>query len=123
MKIKALLFVIFTIFLFALGVLVTTLFNASPVTPDAVAMLYVSLYLALFGLIFFFILINICLLTKVTPGPVTLKTICRLTLIIDLLLVALLALKAYNVLNWPTSIILALVALIIGVIFKRRSKS
>lgn len=123
MKIKALLFVIFTIFLFAFGVLVTTLFNTAPVTPDAVAMFYASLALSLFGLIFFVMFVIIRLQTQVYPGLSAIKAMLRQTLVIDILAIALLALKANNVLNWATAIVLTVVAVIIGVILKRRKKS
>lgn len=121
MKIKALLFVIFTISLFAFGVLVTTLFNTAPVTSDAIAMFYVSLFIVLFGVIFFLITVLIRLQTQVTPGLTVVKTILRLSFIADILLVALLALKANNVLNWATTLVLTVVAMIIGVMFKRRT--
>lgn len=120
MKVKALLFVIFTIFLFALGILVTTLFNSAPTAPDAVAMFYASLFLALFGLIFFIMLIVMYLKTKVTPGFSTLKTLVGLVLTADALLIALLVLKANEILNWATSIVLALLAVITSVVLKRR---
>ncbi|MEK7171078.1 MAG: hypothetical protein AAB774_02130 [Patescibacteria group bacterium] len=123
MKIKALLFVIFTVFLFALGVLVTTLFNTSPVTPDAVAMFYASLGLTLFGLIFFVIFVIVRLQTQVNPGLSAIKAMLRQTLVVDILVVVMLALKSNNVLNWATAIVLTVVAAIIGVILKRRKKS
>lgn len=122
MRIKALLFVIFTVFLFALGVLVTTLFNAAPVTPDAVAMFYASLALTIFGLIFFIIFIIVRLQTQITPGLSAIKAMLRQSLVVDILAIALLALKANNVLNWATAIVLTVVALIIGVILKRRKR-
>lgn len=120
MKTKALLFVIFTIFLFALGVLVTTLFNTAPVTLDAVAMLYASLGLTLYGLIFFMFMVFVRLQTQVTPGLSTIKSLLRLTFVVDALIIILLALKANDVLSWPTAIVLAVVAMIIGVVMKRR---
>ncbi|MDP3993308.1 MAG: hypothetical protein Q8Q05_03815 [bacterium] len=120
MKTKALLFIIFTIFLFALGVLVTTLFNTAPVTLDAVAMLYASLGLTLYGLIFFILIVVVRLQTQVTPGLSTIKSILRLTFVVDALIISLLALKANDVLSWPTAIVLAVVAMIIGVVMKRR---
>ncbi len=120
MKTKALLFVIFTIFLFALGVLVTTLFNTAPVTLDAVAMLYASLGLTLYGLIFFIFIVVVRLQTQVTPGLSTIKSLLRLTFVVDALIIILLALRANEVLSWPTAIVLAVVAMIIGVVMKRR---
>ena len=120
MKTKALLFVIFTIFLFALGVLVTTLFNTAPVTLDAVAMLYASLGLTLYGLIFFIFIVVVRLQTQVTPGLSTIKSLLRLTFVVDALIIILLALRANDVLSWPTAIVLAVVAMIIGVVMKRR---
>lgn len=122
MRIKALLFVIFTVFLFALGVLVTTLFNTAPVTPDAVAMFYASLSLTLFGLIFFIIFIIVRLQTQIIPGLSAIKAMLRQSLVVDILAIAMLALKANNVLNWATAIVLTVVALIIGVVLKRRKK-
>ena len=41
----------------------------------------------------------------------------------DALAIALLALRANNVLSWPTSIVLVVVTIIIGIILKRRIKS
>ena len=43
--------------------------------------------------------------------------------IFDALAIALLALRANNVLSWPTSIVLVVVTIIIGIILKRRIKS
>lgn len=122
MKVRALLFVIFTVCLFALGVLVTTLFNTAPATNDAVAMFYGSLSITLFGLIFFLLIAFTRIQTHVNPGLGALKVMLRASLIIDILVVALLALKANNVLNWATSIVLVLVAIIIGIILKKRAK-
>lgn len=123
MRIKALLFVIFTVFLFALGVLVTTLFNTAPVTPDAVAMFYASLALTLFGLIFFVIFIIVRLQTQITPGLSAIKAMLRLAFIVDALIISLLALKANDVLSWATAIVLAVVAVIVGVVLKRRKNT
>jgi len=123
MKIKALLFVIFTISLFALGVLVTTLFNTAPATNDAVAMFYASLFIALFGIIFFLLLLFTRLQTQVSPGLAAIKMMLRLAAVFDALIIALLALRSNNVLSWPTAIVLFVVTIIIGVMLKRRVKS
>ncbi|MDO8650155.1 MAG: hypothetical protein Q7K33_02475 [Candidatus Berkelbacteria bacterium] len=122
MKVRALLFVIFTVCLFALGVLVTTIFNTAPATNDAVAMFYASLFITLFGLIFFLLIAFTRLQTHVNPGLAALKVMLRFAVITDVLIVALLALKANNVLNWATSIVLVVVAIIIGVVLKKRTK-
>lgn len=100
----------------------TTLFNTAPSTNDAVVMFYASLSITLFGLIFFLLFAFTRIQTHVVPGLAALKVMLRTSLIIDVLAVALLALKANNVLNWATSIVLTVVAVIIGVVLKRRVK-
>lgn len=123
MKVKALLFVIFTICLFSFGVLITTLFNTAPTTNDAVAMFYASLSITLFGVIFFLLMLLSWLQTHVSLGFATLMDILRLAVIIDVLIIALLALEANNVLNWATSVVLVVLTVIVGVVIKRRNKS
>lgn len=100
----------------------TTIFNTAPATNDAVSMFYASLFITLFGLIFFLLIALTRLQTHVNPGLAALKVMLRVAVITDVLIVALLALKANNVLSWATSIVLVVVAVIIGVVLKKRAK-
>ena len=121
MKIKPLLFVIFTVSLFALGVLVTTLFNTAPTTTDAITMFFGSLFIALFGVITTILVLWLYLRTRVAVGVAALKSILRQSLIIDCFAIVLLTLKANDVLNWATSVTLAVVALIAALILVKRN--
>lgn len=121
MKVKPLLFVVFTVSLFALGVLVTTLFNTAPTTRDAVVMFYGSLFIALFGVVTLILVSWLYLRTRVAVGSTVLKSVLRQSLIIDGFAVVLLALKANNVLNWATSMTLAALTLIAALILVKRN--
>ena len=120
MKIKALFFIIFTVTLFALGVLITTLFNTGPVTKDAVILFYASLFLVAFGTLFFTLLLVIYQRTGVIPGRTMSVAVIRGVLVFDFLIVALLALKAEDILTWPNALVLALATSISTVLLRRR---
>ncbi|MEX0594777.1 MAG: hypothetical protein WD157_01610, partial [Patescibacteria group bacterium] len=53
MKTKVLVFLIFTVTLFAIGTLVTILFNMPPDNRSVLAMFYTCVFLLIFGAVFF----------------------------------------------------------------------
>ena len=120
MKYKLALFSIFTISIFALGVLITTLFNTAPVATENVIMFYISLFLTFFGIIFF--LLHLLARRKYgeTMSMTILFSLVKTTIIIDLLLIILLFLQSKSVLNLPTAAVLAVAALIIIAINRKR---
>lgn len=120
MKSRVLVFIIFTISLFALGLLVTTLFNTSPTSLENVLMMYFSLFLTLVGLFFF---INYGATYKrmaTSPNLTSVWSMLKLALILDVLILTLIFLKSTQVLNAPTTIILMIVAVIVALITKKR---
>lgn len=116
---RVLMFIVFTISIFASGVLITTLFNSAPTDKTVVVMFYSSLFLTLYGLIFWLFWFINRIKTGLAPNISLLKTILRLTLIADLLLITLLFLGSNKILNWPIAIILILVAMILGLFSKQ----
>jgi len=120
MKTRALLFVVFTIALFALGVLITTLFNTSPGTKDALAMFYVSTFLFLFGLVFFGGYAFIWLRAGGAPVGQPVFSLIRSTLIFDLFLLAILLMRSSGVLDWATSAVLLAAAVILTLVIRKR---
>jgi len=116
---RVLMFIVFTISIFASGVLITTLFNSAPTDKTVVVMFYSSLFLTLYGLIFWLFWFINRIKTGLAPNISLLKTILRLTLIADLLLITLLFLGSNKILNWPIAIILIVVAMILGLFSKR----
>jgi len=119
MKARAALFIVFTLTLFAMGVLITTLFNTAPSTRDALPLFYVSALIFLFGLVFLSSFAFYWFRHRVIPVGLTLNLIIRLSIVTDLFVLALLALEASNVLSWATSLVL-LVAAIIGMFIFRK---
>jgi len=116
---RVLMFIVFTISIFASGVLITTLFNSAPTDKTVVVMFYSSLFLTLYGLIFWLFWFINRIKTGLAPNISLLKTILRLTLIADFLLITLLFLGSNKILNWPIAIILILVAMILGLFSKQ----
>ena len=120
MKTKATLFIIFTVMLFAFGVLITTLFNTAPTTKDAILMFYISGYLVLFGLLFYGQYIFRWLKDRSTPASLTITGMVRSSLIIDLFLLIILAFRAGGVLNLATAMVLIVAAFIVMLVTKKR---
>ena len=120
MKTRAILFIIFTVALFALGVLITTVFNAAPTGRDAMLMFYVSAALFLFGLIFFGLYFFWWIRRQTPPTGLAVGAIARASLVADLFLLLILALRAGDVLIWATALVLLVAAFILTLILRRR---
>jgi len=120
MKPKVLLFGIFTISLFAFGVLITTLFNSAPIATENIIMFYSSLFLSLLGIIFFINYLLVSNKTKTEPSLSTVWSILKLAVITDLLLILLIFLKSKEVLNTATAVTLTVIALIIALVTRKR---
>lgn len=120
MKTKTLLFVIFTLMLFSLGILVTTLFNTTPNSADAIGMFYTSAFLFFFGVLFFGSYLGLRIVRKIEPGASLILTILRSVFVLDLFLLSMMAMRGNKVLNWPSAIVLLLAAMVAVFVLRRR---
>lgn len=120
MKTKALLFVNFTVTLFAGGVLITTLFNTAPSTKDAMVMFYSSSFIFLFGLLFFSWFYLSWLRLSTAPHGSAVTGLVRNSLIIDSFILAILALRANGVLNLATGLVLLVGTVILMLVLRKK---
>lgn len=120
MKIKVLLFALFAISLFALGVLITTLFNTNPTSSDVLGLFYVALFVTLYGLVFYAMLI-LAYLRHQAPAQISwVKSNLRLSGVISLFAVAILALQAQRLLNFATFLVLVAASIMLELMMRRR---
>lgn len=120
MKIKVLLFALFAISLFALGVLITTLFNTNPTSSDVLGLFYIALFVTLYGLVFYAMLI-FAYLRHQAPAQISwVKSSLRLSGVVSLLMVGLLALQAQRLLNIATFLVLVVASVMLELMMRRR---
>lgn len=119
MRTKSLIFSIFTILLFALGLLITVIFNMVPDTTPVLVMFYASLFFSVFGLIFFtFYLVQYKQSETLPPWSRTVAAL-RWSFLTSLAAVILLMLKSVDLLNAATLAII-IVATFMGEVLLRR---
>ena len=119
MRTKSLIFSIFTILLFALGLLITVIFNMTPDTTTVLVMFYASLFFSVFGLIFFtFYLVQYKQSETLPPWSRTVAAL-RWAFLTSLTAVIILMLKSVDLLNAATLAII-IVATFTGEVLLRR---
>lgn len=121
MKTRVLLFLIFAIMVFALGTVVTVLFNTAPTSNDIVALFYISLFCTLFGITFFAVYSVSYLRLQALPDWQSTASALRLATVLAALISALLLIRSVNLLNAATFIILIILAVASELILRRRS--
>jgi|GEM_PF-1911798 len=121
MKTRVLLFLLFTITVFAIGTLVTVLFNTTPSSTGVVALFYTSFFATLFGLIFFSVYGLAYLRLQAIPNWQSTLTALRLGVVGSTLFSVLLAIRSVNLLNLATFIILVILAVAAELVMRKRS--
>ncbi|QQG50108.1 MAG: hypothetical protein HZB70_00790 [Candidatus Berkelbacteria bacterium] len=121
MKTKVLLFLIFAVTIFALGTVVTVLFNTAPTSADVIALFYLALLVAVFGIIFFATYSFHYLKLQAIPSWQSTIGAMRLGLVGGLLIIALLAIRSVDYLNTATFIVLFLLAIATELILRKRT--
>ena len=120
MKTKSLLFGLFTLTLFAIGSLVTVLFNTTPSTTDVILLFYVAYFLSVFGVVFFTLfLVSYSRNRSIPPWQSTLGNF-RYAAVIGALTTILIVLNSYNLLSWPITIVVAIGLVVAELIWRRR---
>lgn len=120
MKLKVLLFSIFSISLFSLGVLITTISNTAPTSLDVIGMFYVSLFFTLYGIIFFFLLCLAYLRLQAMPPVTQVISLIRLSGLVSLFVIGILAIQSLDLLNIATFLALLAAAVILELVMRRR---
>lgn len=122
MKTKTILFGLFAITLFALGVTVTLLFNSAPTDNRLIAYLFLSLFVSIFGLAFFIQLtVNFFRFHSVPPWQSTL-TSGRYSALLALFLTLSLLLRSYKLWNIATGIVLVVITVVLDLLWRGRLK-
>lgn len=122
MKNRILLFTIFTVTLFSLGLLMTVLFNTTPADRSSILLLYCALGLGLIGVIFFAQYIT-ALIAGHSSGSLwqTILSQLRFSTIATALLVTLLLLQASRLLNIASAVVLIVLAIMAELILRKRT--
>ena len=123
MKTKSLLFGLFTITIFAFGVMVTVLFNTAPTSTDVIVLFFASLLLTLFGGIFFGLFFTNYLRFRATPPWQSTLMSFRWAAIVSALIVLVVSMKTYGLLTLPVIIIIAVALLLFELLWRRRSQT
>ena len=121
MKTRVLLFLFFTITIFALGTVISILFNTAPTSREIIALLYFALFTTIFGVVFFAVYSFHYLRQQAIPSWQSTLTAVRLGLVIGLLVDILLAIRSVNLLNTATFIILVLIAVAAELLLRKRT--
>lgn len=120
MKTRVLLFVIFTTTLLAAGTLATLLFNVPPTEARTLTLFYSSLFLLIFGLVFFSGYgINQYRFQALPPWEQT-ATVSRYGALLALLMVLSLLVSAYVGLSWPLFIVLVVLVIFSEILWRKR---
>jgi len=121
MRTRVLLFAVFTISLFALGVLITTIFNTAPGPFEVLTLFYISFFLTAFGAIFFTLYLRYYLTAPtVIPGWQQTAASFRIAVLISSLLSIMLALQASKLLNLGTVLVLVVAVVLLELVVRRR---
>ncbi len=120
MKTKVLLFLLFTLTLFAIGTLITILFNVPPSGTNALVMFYGAIFILIFGLVFFVGYgVNRYRFQALPPWQQT-ATVSRYGILTGLLAVLSLVVSAYIGLSWPLFIVLIALVVFTEVLWRKR---
>lgn len=120
MKTKALLFLLFTLTLFAAGTLVTLLFNLPPAGIKTLTLFYGAIFLLIFGLVFFVGYgVNRYRFQALPPWQQT-ATVSRYGILLGALTVLSLVVSAYIGLSWPLFIVLIALVVFSEVLWRKR---
>lgn len=122
MRNRVVLFSIFTVTLFSLGLLMTVLFNTTPTDRSSILLLYAALGLGLVGVVFFAQYIT-ALIAGHSSGSLwqTILGQLRLSTIISALVVILLLLQASRLLNVASAVVLIVLAAMAELILRKRT--
>ncbi len=121
MKTKVLIFLIFTISVFAIGTLITVLFNTAPTSRDVIALFYLALFASIFGVAFFINYGFNYLKFQALPSWNSTAGALRLSTVISVLGCVMLSVRSVKLLNWITFVILIILAVAAELILRRRS--
>ncbi len=120
MKTRVLLFFLFSVTVFAVGTLITVLFNTAPATSEVIALFYTSLLLTVFGLVFFLIYGLASLRFQAIPDWRTTTGAFRMSGITAVLTAVILGIQSVSLLNAATLIILVLLAAAAELLLRRK---
>lgn len=120
MKTRALLFFLFTLSVFAIGTVITVLFNTVPTNTEVIALLYLSLFVAVFGAVFFTTYLFSYLRAQALPGWEQTLSSLRLGTVLGAMVITLLAIRSINLLNIPTFIIIVLLTFAAEIMLRRK---
>ena len=120
MRLKVIIFAIFTITLFALGVLITTLFNTTPTSNDVITMFYIAAFLTLAGLLFFALYVLKYLRAAGSVGTSGVLSNLRTALVLAVFSVLVMVMQSQSLLNWATAAVLIVAAIISELMLKKR---
>jgi hypothetical protein len=120
MKTKSLLFILFTATLFAIGTIITLLFNTAPTETATIATLYISIFVAILGVIFFgFYGYNYYNHASTPPWKSTAASL-RWGFLTGCFVVVSLMLSSYSALNTPTFLVLIVATIIVEFVWRKR---
>lgn len=119
MRTRILLFLTFTITLVSLGLTTTVLFNSAPEGIDVLSLFYGSLFISLFGLVFFaFYLLNYFRNLSIPPWQQTVNAL-RWAGLAGACCIVLLLLQANRVLNIATLMIVLVAIVLLELVLRR----
>lgn len=121
MKTKVLLFLLFTLTAFAIGTVVTLLFNTAPTSKEIIALFYISLFATIFGLVFFTIYSFFYLRLQAIPPWLSTVSAIRLGVVTAGLITVLLAVRSVEMLNTATFVILVVLAGVAELLLRRKT--
>lgn len=120
MKTKVLLFIIFTATLFALGTIITLMFNSAPETGSVLTVFYTAVFTLIFGLVFFGgYWINHSRFQALPPWQQT-ASVLRYGFLLGLLVVLLILVSAYVGLSVPLFLVLLSLIAFAEILWRKR---
>lgn len=123
MRTKVLIFALFALTLIALGTLVTVIFNTAPATRDVIWLFYVSLWLTVFGLVFFGLFARNFTRNRTTPPWQSTLAAFRYSVVGATLASVLIALNANNLLTIPNALVVFLALGLAELTWRRRGST
>lgn len=120
MKTKVLLFIIFTATLFALGTIITLMFNSPPESASVLAMFYFAVFVLVFGIVFFVGYgVNHSRFQALPPWQQT-ASVLRYGLLLGLLTVLVVLVSAYVGLSTPLFLVLLSLVVLAEILWRKR---
>ena len=120
MKTRSILFSIFAITLFALGFVVTLLFNSSPTKSATIVEFFAALFICVFGVIFFLLLIANFFRYQATPQWQSTINSSRWAALTAGYAVLGLILSVFRLLNLATALVLLAIFIVVDLLWRGR---